>query len=223
MAANSPAPILPSHASDGAWRHCWMRGWIGRRTLIGIVLGLWCAGLVAGVTALWNYSATPGSAGSVPQWWPANGLVQPKPGRATLVMLAHPRCPCTGASLAELANLMARGDADASVLFLRPEGAEPGWEKTELWETAVAIPNVRAVADVDGMATQAFGAETSGHVLFYDATGVLRFSGGITSTRGHRGPSAGGETILALLRGAEARLDRSLTFGCPLQSKEPQP
>jgi len=186
------------------------------RALLGVFLALWFACLAAGAQALWRYSATPGGAGSAPEHWPANAPFQPRPGRASLVMLAHPRCPCTRASLAELAQLTARGDVDACVLFLRPEGAAPGWENTGLWETAAAIPGVRVLADVDGTVAKVFGAQTSGHVLFYDATGALRFSGGITAARGHQGPSAGGEAILAAMRGGEPRLGRALTFGCSL-------
>ncbi len=193
------------------------------RTLLGAFLALWCVGLAAGAQALWHYSVTPGTTGRAPAHWPASIPFQPRPGRATLVMLAHPHCPCTRASLAELAELMARGDADACVLFLRPEGAAPGWENTASWDTAAAIPGVRVLADVDGTAARAFGAETSGHVLFYDATGALRFSGGITATRGHQGPSAGGDAILAAMHGAEPDAKRTLTFGCPLITSETSP
>lgn len=190
------------------------------RTLLGAFLVLWCAGLALGAQALWRYSSTPGSAGPAPEHWPAEAPFQPRPGRATLVMVAHPQCPCTRASLAELARLMARIDADAWVLFLRPEGVEPGWERTGSWAAAAAIPGVRVLADVDGAAARAFGAETSGHVVFYDATGALRFSGGITAARGHEGPSAGGDAILAAMHGEEPGPGCALTFGCPLRSPE---
>lgn len=137
-----------------------------------------------------------------------------------LVMLAHPHCPCTRASLAELERLMARGDADACVLFLRPRDQREGWETTDLWKTAAAIPRVRVVADTDGLLARAFGAETSGHVLFYNPAGALLFSGGITATRGHEGPSAGGDAILAALRGEDPASDRANTYGCPLLSSK---
>ena len=173
-------------------------------------------GLAWGAQALWRYSGTPGRSGQAPEHWPASLPVHLKPGRSTLVMLAHPHCPCTRSSLAELARLTARGDADVWVLFLRPEGAKEGWEKTGLWDTAAAIPGVQVLADEDGTAAKAFGAETSGHVLFYDATGTLRFSGGITPARGHEGPSAGGDSILAALLGNAPIQNHTPTFGCPL-------
>lgn len=223
LAVMSKISSLPSASSRGVGamgRLCSVRERVFHRTLLGAVLALWCAGLAAGAAALWRYSTTPGSTGSAAERWPADVLFHPRPDRATLVMLAHPHCPCTRASLGELAHLIARGDADAWVLFLRPEGAQPGWENTDLWETAAAIPGVQPVADADGLAAKAFGAETSGHVLFYDAFGTLRFSGGITAARGHQGPSAGSEAILAAMRGGELSRDRALTFGCPLHSQE---
>jgi hypothetical protein len=75
------------------------------------------------------------------------------------------------------------------------------------------------VADENGQLASAFGAETSGHVLFYDANGILQFSGGITSMRGHEGRSLGGDAILARLLGREAAADQALTFGCPLKAR----
>jgi hypothetical protein len=192
------------------------------RYVLGTLLVLWSVGLAAGAQALWRYSATPGPTGDVLTSWPVNAPIQPKPGHPMLVMLAHPHCPCTRASLAEFSRLVGRVDVDAWVLFLRPEGAQPGWEQTSLWKTAEAISGVRVLADQDGAAAEAFGAETSGHVLFCDANGKVQFSGGITSARGHEGTSAGSEAIRAELRG-KTGLDHALTFGCPLRSQEAQP
>ncbi len=191
-----------------------------RRILLYAFLALWCCGIAAGAHALWRYSTTPGATGQAPESWPPEAPIQRRPGRATLVMLAHPECPCTRASLEELARIMARCDADGVVLFVRPEGADAGWERTGLWEKAAAIPGVRVLADVDGTAAKAFGAETSGHVLFYDANGALQFSGGITPSRGHEGPSAGRDAILAAAQGGAPGRKCSLTYGCPLLSPE---
>jgi hypothetical protein len=184
-----------------------------------VLIALWCVGLAAGAHALWRYSSTPGRAVEAPIQWPANAAISRQAGHPTLVMMAHPQCPCTRASLAELERLLARAPiADVWVLFLRPEGAQPGWEKTLLWDAAAAIPGVRVAADAEGTAAHAFGAETSGHVLFYDASGALRFSGGITAARGHEGPSAGGDALLAALQGAPSASAQARTFGCPLLS-----
>ena len=53
------------------------------------------------------------------------------------------------------------------------------------------------------------GATTSGHVLLYDAGGVLRFAGGITDGRGHEGDNAGLDAALALLRGHVPEVDKA--------------
>src|SRR5690349_14866162 len=95
-------------------RHLWLRAF----------LVLWVAGLLLGGRTLWLYSVTPGKAAPAPAQWPKEAPISRQAGRATLVMLAHPHCPCTRASLAELEKLVAHADADVWVLFLRPEGAQ---------------------------------------------------------------------------------------------------
>lgn len=187
-----------------------------KRYFLKTFLVLWIVLVAVGAHAMWRYSSTPGGSGLAPQSWPADAPFQTHQGRGVLVMLAHPHCPCTRASLAELANLMEHVDLDAVVLFVRPEGASPGWEQTSSWKTAAEISGVRVLADSAGFAARLFGAETSGHVLCYDAGGSLRFSGGITAARDHLGPSAGASAILSLAQGGAAGTERTLTFGCPL-------
>lgn len=136
-------------------------------------------------------------------------------------MLAHPLCPCTRASLGELSLVMAKaqGRLDAFVLFLKPEGTGKDWEQGELWRAAAAIPGVTVLRDEGGAQAERFGAVTSGQVLFYDAGGTLRFSGGITAARGHAGDNAGRAAVEALL-GADAPPREGMAghavFGCAL-------
>jgi hypothetical protein len=157
-----------------------------------------------------NYEFTPGAVGTPSGSWPvdptsARGATGLRPDRrcAHLVMFAHPRCPCTRASIAELAHVMARaqGSAAATVLFYRPRQFPPGWERTDLWRSAAAIPGVTVRADPEGREAQRFGVVTSGHVLLYDRAGQLLFTGGITGSRGHEGDNAGCDSIIRLLTG----------------------
>jgi hypothetical protein len=143
--------------------------------------------------------------------------------RPTLVMLAHPRCFCTRASLAELGELMARARQrpKAYVVFIKPGGVGKDWENTDLWQIASRIPDVTIVRDDNGFETQRFGAETSGQTLLYDASGRLIFGGGTTGSRGHPGDNLGRATILALLNREPAPFNphgaaASPVFGCPL-------
>src|SRR5688500_5834336 len=111
-----------------------------------VLVALWALGVVASMVALWKYKMKPGASAETasPATWPADVPLARVPGRATLVMLAHPKCPCTKASMTELAVLMARigRSTDAHVLFVLPTGAEDGFEKGETWAQAAAIPGV---------------------------------------------------------------------------------
>src|ERR1700736_6047506 len=104
--------------------------------LLGV---LWLAVVTAGFTVLSIYKSTPGpESGLAPLRWPAQSKVQPSGKRATLVMFAHPRCACTRASIAELAQLMARvrDRLDSYVLFLMPSDVGADWSETDLWSSA---------------------------------------------------------------------------------------
>jgi hypothetical protein len=179
----------------------------------------WAAAVAFGSAKLLNYEFAPGAAGSPARSWPAGSPLRPDPRAVHLVMFAHPRCPCTRASIAELAEVMAhaRGSATASVLFYRPRQFPAGWERTDLWRSAAAIPGVTVLADPDGREAERFGARTSGHVLVYDSAGRLVFSGGITGSRGHEGDNDGSDSVLRLLTHGAAARRHTLVFGCPIR------
>src|SRR2546430_14419966 len=101
-------------------------------------------------------------------------------------MFAHPWCPCSRASVGELAQIMSKADGrlDALVLFHQPSADDEDLAATSLWQSASAIRGVTVKVDRDGEEAQRFGAATSGHIVLYDANGLLRFSGGITNARG---------------------------------------
>ena len=190
---------------------------------VGVLVGLgslWAILAGAGLKILANYELGPGHAGNAPVVWPVSSRLQRHPGRATLVMVAHPRCPCTRASIGELALLMAHGQgrATATVLFVKPAGFEDGWEKSDLWAGAAAIPGVTAVSDENGVEALRFGAKTSGQTILYDAEGRLLFSGGITASRGHSGDNAGRSAIVALLTRGTATRRQTSVFGCTLET-----
>lgn len=189
-----------------------------RRFLPGIAGALWVMAVGSGMTMLWAYAEAPGAPASPPAVWPRDGRIRPSAERATLVMLAHPECPCTRASIEELDRLMAQAGERLAVdvLFVTPPDAGRGWEATDLWRSAAAIPGVTVLDDVDGIEAHRFGALTSGQVLVYDAAGRLRFSGGITSARGHAGDNAGRSAIVALLDGASSASVETPVFGCSL-------
>ena len=80
--------------------------------LYGVV---WTLSVALGLRMLFAYEAIPGSVGDVSLRWPSGSRITRTAGRPILVMLAHPQCPCTRASVAELARIMAqtKGKVDA--------------------------------------------------------------------------------------------------------------
>jgi len=198
------------------------------RSMLGGLLALW-VGAVAGGSALqWNYVNAPGARGAQPENWPEASLVKRESTGLTLVMLVHPRCPCTRASLRELASVMeqTKGRLSAHVLLWVPESASSDWRDGELWRRARKIPGVQVHADVRGEEARRFGALTSGHTVVYGPDGRLLFSGGLTPARGHPGESAGKEAILALAREEKPEWARTDVYGCGLRdssSRAPAP
>jgi hypothetical protein len=181
------------------------------------VVGIWPLVVVPGFVVLERYANTAGKPAEPPSTWPATVDLPRTAGRPTLVMLAHPRCPCTRSSLGELARLMAAvgGRADAWVLFVDPAGTD--WSDSDLWAQARAIPGVQVRADPGSVTSAAFGAYTSGQVVVYDAAGALAFTGGITAGRGHEGDNVGRTEITELLVHGVAPTTASSVYGCELR------
>jgi hypothetical protein len=196
---------------------------MGRRLWAGAGV-VWFAATVAGFAWLAVYANTPGAPARPDRRWPGASRIVLDDSRPTLVMLAHPRCTCTRASLAELTEVMARATSRprAYVIFIKPGGSGVDWERTDLWRTAAAIPDVTVLRDDDGVEATRFGAETSGQTLLYGRDGTLLFSGGTTGARGHAGDNLGRAAILEILnhpehaRAAVAQPATSSVFGCSL-------
>ncbi len=182
--------------------------------------GVWLVCIAFGLRALVRYEYRAGSVGVAPDSWPAASRIARTNDRDTLVMLAHPLCPCTRASMNELAQIMARTDGklNAYVLFLKPHNSGADWDDTFLYRSATRIPGVTVLTDVDGEEAKRFGAETSGFTLVFDRDGKRIFSGGITGSRGHEGDNAGESAIVSLVNARPAVRSTSV-FGCPLASR----
>jgi hypothetical protein len=177
----------------------------------------WIVSVAFGMRVLFDYESTAGRVGALSQAWPA-AQIERATDRPTLVMLAHPHCPCTAASIGELAQIMARleGRVKACVVFVRPQGASGDWEDTDLRRSAEAIPGVQVILDADGVEAHRFGAETSGQTELFGADGRLLFSGGITASRGHAGDNAGASAIVALVNNQTPVRTQTRVFGCAL-------
>lgn len=191
------------------------------KTILTVLLGLaWAGSAVLGGRALLKYENSPGGVGHLSSSWPQNSVVKLANDRPTLVMAAHPQCPCTRASVAELAQLMAhvQGKVQAYVLFYSPRESGADWQNTDLRRTAAQIPGVTVLTDIDGAEAERLGAETSGHTFLFDPSGRLLFNGGITASRGHSGDNAGESAIVSLINDHSSKRSQTFVFGCSLKN-----
>lgn len=190
---------------------------------------LWIAAVGVGARTLLRYANTPAAATLAPPAWPGRTAIRPVGGRPTLLVFAHPQCSCTRATLGELAAIVAqvgqgREAFDTYVIFSAPAAVPDVWHKTGLWESAVSIPQVRAVVDRGGAEARRFHATTSGQTFLYSGSGRLLFGGGITAARGHAGPNDGHDALVALLGGSVMRgapwHKATPVYGCSLLVEE---
>ncbi len=177
--------------------------------------------VVLGARSTLRYDASAGTPATPPAEWPsASSIVRPM--TFTLVLLAHPDCPCTRASLTELERIMARipGNIAAFVLFTKPEATAADTQTSELWRKACAIPGVSVRFDDGAKDTRLFGGHVSGETILFDPDGHLAFTGGITETRGHEGDNPGAEGVIRRVRGETQGLIRTPVFGCSLENPD---
>ncbi len=179
---------------------------------------LWLGSVLSGLWVVGAYDNRPGTSAAAPDRWPSGSALTRDNDGPTLLFVAHPQCTCTRASLQELAEILARATTRPKtyVLFLKPAKTDGGWDRTELWKQASALPHVNLVRDDEGLEAKRFGVETSGQTFLYDERGALIFSGGITGSRGHAGDNAGQLSLVALLSNRQAAARNTNVFGCPL-------
>ena len=190
------------------------------------LLGTWGLVVGAGMLALGGYPR-PGRAMPVRRRSDGRrGARSRRDARVpTLLIFLHPRCPCSRASLAELATLASRlGDrVSVRAVLLQLDRARGPGNGPDIEADLADVPRLTIWRDPGGEEARRFGISTSGHVLLYDRGGRLIFSGGITPARGHRGDNRGREAVLAAILGPAGESTESPVFGCPLATPRPIP
>jgi hypothetical protein len=201
-----PAPDLNQIARRGP------RPWI----IAGVAV--WILALAVGMKILVSYELRPGAAGEAPPSWPVTAAVPRDGTRPTLVLFVHPQCPCSSATVTELAQILSTLPNRVSpvVFVYAPADAADAWSQAKLIQTIRALPGINVQPDVDGKMSKHFGAFTSGQAMLFDRAGQLQFSGGITGARGREGANAGRQAVLARIEGRESGLIKTPVFGCSL-------
>jgi hypothetical protein len=183
---------------------------------------LWLGALTAGTRWLLNYEAKPASTGSLAARWPTGTRILRSPNSYTLLMFAHPDCPCSQASLSELERVIVDLPArlETVIVFSKPGSDLTEVRRAPLWKRAATMPRVSVFLDRRGEETGRFGASVSGQTLLYDPDGRLDFSGGITAARGHEGDNYGASAVVAFVQGRLKEPVQARVFGCSLRNPD---
>lgn len=184
-----------------------------------VLFVIWSLGISYGMVRVYDYQTTPGRGAEnlARRSWPASASTPSSLPR--LMLFGHPRCPCTVTSLKRLHELSAcrPGQSSMEIIFVRPREDDPDWTTSASVQLAEAIPDAKIFWDRDAQLSAAYGIRTSGHVLAFDADGALKFSGGMTPSRGHDGESSGAKRVRELIeRQTVGPPLQTPVFGCPL-------
>jgi hypothetical protein len=184
-----------------------------------LALLFWLAMIASGHIWLLRYSFAEGATSMAPHTIPASLGLPPRLARPQFLLALHPRCPCSRATLNELAKILTRAPhaSDVTVLIYKPADEPDAWMDGPLLESCRRMA-CRICPDPDGRLAASLGRLTSGGVVLYDADGRLRYQGGITASRGHEGDNAGERGVIEILCGRQASQKSMPVFGCPVQS-----
>jgi hypothetical protein len=181
---------------------------------------IWATTVAAAYQAIRRFESTPGAAAVARASWPARSSVRRAEGTWTLVMLVHPHCSCSRASVQELEAVLEKAPRSMRtyVLVYRPHEFPKGWERTDVYTAATRLHRAHVVIDEDGREARLFGGFTSGQTFLYDDEGRLRFEGGITLLRGHAGLNSGRAGIIRIAN-THAGIGKHPVFGCAISTK----
>ena len=186
---------------------------------IKVVILVWSLLVFCGFGILVSYENRPGNSLKSPSILPPELNLTLSKDKPTLILVAHPFCNCTAASLYEYEQILSRTQSQvvSKIIFSIPPGMpQSDWRAAENIVAARNIAGSEVIIDTKGVAARRLGALTSGHVLLFDREQKLRFSGGITPGRSHRGDSRGKLQILKFLRENNLGDTSSPIFGCAL-------
>jgi hypothetical protein len=190
---------------------------LNRRTFY-LVTTLWACAILACFAAVERHANQPAAVPPPGITWPVDSAIEPAPGQATALIFAHPKCPCTQASIQQFQRIEARhpGAFSTIVLFTIPESDQEDWTSTRLVQQAGNLRSARVVFDPGGREASRFRAAVSGQVLLFSKTGRLLYSGGVTAARGHEGDNAGQDAFEHALAHPDDPAAHFPIYGCGL-------
>ena len=186
----------------------------------------WIALVCAGFWITLEYEKTPAKTNYLASPTPSPGDISSrkllvnsasaKPFR--LIIFAHPKCPCTSATLTELDRFLSRNNNVSAMVYFTVPSHESDWTQTDNWHRARQIPQATCLSDLGGAEAKKFGAQASGEIFLFDQKNRLLFQGGITGARGHEGDNDGLDQLSAIVQElpVSAKLAKHVVYGCSL-------
>lgn len=183
-----------------------------------LLIACWITAVAVASAALLRYAGAAGTSGPVPLSWPSASALPPPQRQPVVVQFLHPHCPCSRASVGNLARIGARlgPRARIEVLLVAPPGVEESWVAGALYDVVRSDPGMRVHIDRDGREARLFGAMTSGQSYLFDARGRCLFAGGITPLRGHEGGNPGMDAVISQVLLGTSEVATWAVTGCPL-------
>lgn len=172
---------------------------------------LWLALLGLEFHRAMAWEARPGTQGT-----PRPSLVTSRANLRTykLVMVAHPLCPCTAASLRQLALISERHPhLDVCIYFTQISSRDVQKSTNVSIANSIPLAKISYVSENDQRAN--IGAATSGQVFLFNPDGKQVFNGGLTDGRGVEGDSKGTRSIDQILDGHLLTATTGV-YGCAL-------
>ncbi len=186
------------------------------RSLLPIIVLVWASMIGSSFAAMLYYHNTPGHRNDDASVWPLNTAIKLDTNRPNLLVFVHPKCPCSSATLNELARIQTTCGSKISTHIIIYHPDEEAWDNTRIIRQALEIPNVRIFNDSEGHLSDSFGAMTSGHTFLYAPDGRRIFSGGITMARGHEGDNLGRSSIVQYILDGKSICDSTNIYGCSI-------
>jgi|GEM_PF-6008619 len=173
-----------------------------------LIFSLWGLAIGTGTLYAMKLDAAPGAAGQAK-------VTQIQTNTMPLLVLAlHSQCPCSLATVDNLAELAAEMPNRLRVLAVI---TGPNSHDCPVLKALQSVPNVQVKFLSESEILTQYGARTSGQAYLYNQKGQLVFSGGLTSSRGEVNDAAGIDAIRNVLEGKPA-IKSTPVFGCALQT-----
>lgn len=181
---------------------------------------IWGLVVVLMLVALTRYSSIPGRSGIIPSQL-ATTSASSSTSATKVQLFIHPRCACTAATIDQLQSALHAAPVNRQIpieiYVFAPDSEPESWHETPLVKQCQRLPGATVILDRNGAQAKTLGIATSGHLLVWDGEQKRKFSGGITPSRGHRGPCQGLDAFQAALEGHGDAALHSSPFGCSIQ------